>query len=156
MGTLTHYTREQKLEAATHYAVHGSLAKLERDLNIPRSTSCTWKKNDEIWVEQVEQVRMEKADKHIALYHRLTKKALKLANEGIDELDGKTLTASDIKALVVTGATATDKSLLLDGKPTSIRADSKSMQTMIDRFERIERDHQAGRGRVVSVQDQEK
>ena len=66
------------------------------------------------------------------------------------------MTAGDIKALVVTGATATDKSLLLDGKPTSIRSDSRTMQTMLDKFERIERDYQAGRDRIVSTQEKSK
>ena len=84
----------------------------------------------------------EKALEHKQAYAKIVTKALKVAELGIDELDGKSLTAGDIKALVVTGATATDKNLLLDGKPTSIRADSKSMQSMIDRFEQVERDYQ--------------
>ena len=152
MGELTHYTREQKLEAATHYAVYGSLAKLERDLGIPKSTSCTWKKNDDVWVEQIEQVRTEKRDEHIASYHELTRKSLAKANEGIDNLDVTKLTASDIKALVITGAASTDKSLLLDGRPTSISSSGAGTQVLAEQLRQLSRSLQEKQAKVVATQ----
>ena len=38
---------------------------------------------------------------------------------------------------MVTGATATDKGLLLDGKPTSIRGDSGSIDMLAQKFKYI-------------------
>ena len=158
-NNLVHYTREQKLEAATHYAVYGSLAKLERDLDIPKSTSCTWKQNgDDVWVEQVEQIRTQKRDEHIATYTKLASKALKAANKGIANLDTSTLSANDIKSLVVTGATCTDKALLLDGKPTSIKGDSSSTKSVLRFLDQISADYHKQveiKDSVVSTQEQE-
>jgi hypothetical protein len=154
-----HYTIEQKVEAATHYAVYGSYSRLQRDLGIPKSTSCTWNKNqDETWVSALEQARTETKARHISHYHRLTDKALEAAERGIDELDGQDLKPNDIKALVVAGATCTDKARLIRGEATSI-SKSEGMEELKAKFaqieldhRQIERDHRAIQGSVVATQ----
>ncbi len=69
---LTHWTKDQKQEAAIHYAIYGSLAKIERDLGIPEATVGTWKrKDDAVWVETVAEVQGEKGEEHRAKYVQL-------------------------------------------------------------------------------------
>jgi hypothetical protein len=104
-----------------------------------------WTRHDDRFNEVLENVQGEKALEHKHAYTQIVSKSLKAAERGIDELDGKSLSAGDIKALVVTGATATDKGLLLDGKPTSIKGNSNSMQDQLAKFEQIERDYQLRR-----------
>ena len=134
----TDYTREQKIDAATHYAINGSYAKLERELSIPKSTAHSWgTRGDEVWVTTIEHVRTENQDKHIANYHRLTELALDKAEQGIGKLDGDNLTANDIKSLVVTGATCTDKGLLLQGKATSISGKDSSIHDLAQQFKAL-------------------
>ena len=140
MSQLVHtdYTREQKIDAATHYAINGSYAKLERDLSVPKSTAHSWgTRGDEVWVTTIEHVRTENQDKHIANYHRLTELALSKAEQGISKLDSNNLTANDIKSLVVTGATCTDKGLLLQGKATSISGKDSSIHDLAKQFKAL-------------------
>ena len=136
------WSDDKKAECAIAVFACGSIEKAAKQCHISPKTLGHWSRHDDRFNEVLENLQGEKALEHKQAYAKIVTKALKVAELGIDELDGKSLTAGDIKALVVTGATATDKNLLLDGKPTSIRADSKSMQFMIDRFEQIERDYQ--------------
>jgi len=136
------WSDEKKAECAMAVLTYGSIEKAAKQCHISPKTLGHWSRHDDRFNEVLENLQGEKALEHKQAYAKIVTKALKVAELGIDELDGKSLTAGDIKALVVTGATATDKNLLLDGKPTSIRADSKSMQSMIDRFEQVERDYQ--------------
>ncbi len=103
----------------------------------------------------LENLQGEKALEHKQAYAKIVTKALKEAERGIDELAGDKLKAGDIKALVVTGATATDKGLLLDGKPTSIRGESTSAQSKIDYFEKIERDYQLRKANSIQGECEE-
>ena len=139
---LVNYTREQIEQAAIHYAIHGSYAKLQRDLSIPKGTAHGWTTTgNSVWLDTIEHVRTENQDKHIATYNRLTDKALEAAERGIDELAEDKLTVADIKALVVSGATTTDKGLLLQGKATSISGKSESMDAMRLEFARMSASH---------------
>ena len=152
------YTDEDRREAAIQYAVKGNLNAVGRALLIPIQTLRDWSKTD-WWDSTLVQVRAENAHEHIASYDRLTRKALALAEQGIDKLDPDTLKANDIKALVVTGATATDKGLLLDGKPTNITGSTESMAILAQTFrdmsaenKRIMADNKAINDSVVSEQ----
>jgi hypothetical protein len=48
----SHYTDEQRYQAAIEYAVKGNMAKVSKALGIPESTLCNWKK-ETWWDEQV-------------------------------------------------------------------------------------------------------
>jgi len=146
------YTDIQRVEAATQYAIRGCLAAVERQTNIPKTTLCDWKKTD-WWDEIVGQLRTENQDKHIARYHQLTSESLDMALDGLKELDPKSLKANDIKALVVTGATATDKARLLLNQPTSISSNSASMSELQAQFEALAASHNRIESTVVSSQD---
>ena len=102
----------------------------------------------------LEQVRNENQDEHISSYHEITRKALAKADQAIDSLPDD-LTAADIKALVVTGATATDKARLLQNMPTSIKGDSASMQDLADQFKRLSKQWTEKQVNVVAVQGQD-
>ena len=151
---ITHYSQEIKNEAAIQYAIKGVMSHVSRALDIPEPTLCEWKRSD-WWLALTEEVRSEKSDEHIARYQSLTTKALEAADDGIDKLKGKTLTAADIKALVVTGATCTDKARLLLNQPTSIKGDSDSIKSLTDMFTKLSQDHKNIQGSVVSVQEKE-
>ena len=148
------YPDKIRNQAGLEYAISGSIVGVSRSMGIHINTLRMWHKDGK-WDDLLAEVRASNTDRNIIQYDRLTKKALKAAEQGIDGLDLSTLRANDIKALVITGAASTDKSRLLQSLPTSITSTGKTMQNMIDRFERIERDYQAGRSRVVSVQEQE-
>ena len=75
--------------------------------------------------------------------------------EGLKRLNAEELTASDIKALVVTGATGTDKSRILQNLPTSIKGDSASMQSLADQFKELSKQWTEKQANVVSVQVQD-
>lgn len=147
------YTDDIRKRAAVEYAVKGNLRAIERDLNIPNQTLNDWKKT-EWWDEIVGQVRAENQDEHLAMYHEITRKALAKAESAIDGLTGD-LTANDIKSLVVTGATATDKARLIMNQPTSIKGDSASMQSLADQFKELSKQWTEKQANVVSVQVQD-
>ncbi len=134
------YTDVERREAAVQYAIKGSLSAIERDMGIPDSTVHNWLQTE--WFNDiVEEVRSEIQDQHIARYHELTSESLDLALAGVRRLDPETLKAVDIKALVVTGATATDKARLLLNQPTSIRGDSDSVKELAAQFAKLSADH---------------
>ncbi len=140
---LTHWTKEQKTEAAIHYAIYGSLAKIERDLGIPKSTACIWKnKNDAVWVETVKQVQTEKGEEHRAMYVKIVDKAQKQVIKALPK-------ANAAQANLI-ACQATDKVRLHDGMPTSINdsmLDNRAFADMCKELSRTMRDH-----RVVSFQ----
>lgn len=130
------YTDEERREAAVQYAVTGSVSATSRAMNIPRRTISDWKQTA-WWDEVVAEVRHAKADEHIARYQALTDKALRVAEEAIDSLDPASISASGIKALIVSGATSTDKARLLMNQPTSTKGDSNSTKMLLHEFRYI-------------------
>ncbi len=143
---VTHWTKDQKQEAAIHYAIYGSLAKIERDLGIPKSTACIWKKKgDAVWVETVEQVQTEKGEEHRAMYVKIVDKAQKQVIKALPR-------ANAAQANLI-ACQATDKVRLHDGMPTSI-SDSQDRRELCEvwkELSRTMRDHG-----VVSVQTKNK
>ncbi len=139
---LTHWTKAQKQEAAIHYAIYGSLAKIERDLGIPKSTACIWKgKGDVVWVETVKQVQTEKSEEHRATYVKIVDKAQKQVIKALPK-------ANAAQANLI-ACQATDKVRLHDGMPTSINVgqDNRELCEVWKELSRTMRDHG-----VVSVQ----
>ena len=140
---VTHWTREQKTEAAIHYAIYGSLAKIERELGIPKSTACIWKnKGDAVWVETVKQVQTEKGEEHRAMYVKIVDKAQKQVIKALPK-------ANAAQANLI-ACQATDKVRLHDNLPTAISAsqDTRTLCEAWKELSRTMRDH-----RVVSVQE---
>ena len=154
MGHIT-YTEEQKKQAAIAYAVYGNYQKVADKLNIPMTTVHTWSKEWDGWDALLVEVRSEKAAEHRQAYSRLIDKALAKAEKGLDELDGK-LTASDIKTLVISAATSTDKVRLADNMPTRIQGSQDSLEALAAQFKRLADDKVlVPRNNVINQEDTE-
>ena len=145
---VTHWTKDQKQEAAIHYAIYGSLAKIERDLGIPEATVGTWKrKDDAVWVETVAEVQGEKGEEHRAMYVKIVDKAQKQVI--------KALTKANAAQANLIACQATDKVRLHDNLPTAISTnmDAREFTDMCKELSRAMRDPRTMKDhRVVSVQ----
>ena len=96
-----------------------------------------------------------KATEHRQAYSRLVDKSLRAAEAGIDGLDISTLKANDIKALMVTGATGTDKIRLADNMPGSISgsSDVAAMQQMADLFASMSSRNKDNEDKIKAIED---
>lgn len=137
------YSDEERTQAAIHYAVTGSLVKVERALGIPNTTVCTWKKQS-WWDELVATVRSEKLEEHRAIYVSIVDKAQKRVLKDLPN-------ASARDAMIIAG-TATDKVRLHDGMPTSITQSATGLDAMVKKFEAIADSYNERQARVVSNQ----
>ena len=144
------YTDKQRKQAAAQYAIDGIMSTVSKATGIPEPTLSNWKQTD-WWESIVAEVRTANQDAHIAQYTQLTAKALSKANVAIDQL-GDNLSASDIKALVVTGATATDKARLLLNLPTSVSSKDAGISELKAQFEALSTRHKAIESTIVSEQ----
>ena len=141
---VTHWTREQKQQAAIQYAIQGSLAKIERDMGIPDATVSTWKK-EEWWVELVGALRNEKSEEHRAQYVRIVGKAQKRVLKALPK-------ATAQQAMIIAGV-GTDKVRLHDGMPTSISGKAESMSSLANEFRALSAKWEEKQSRVVSTQN---
>ena len=161
MGKGIIHSDETKIRCAYLYASLGNYSQVARDTKINRMTIQTWAKSSDVWDEALTKARQEQSDELLAQHMESARLSGIELQDRIVNGDSKWVSGELIKQpmtgrdLAVVNGIQVDKGRVNMGLATSVHADSKSMQTMIDRFERIERDHQAGRGRVVSVQDQE-
>ena len=130
------YTLDEKSAAGLEYALKGTLLGASKSTGIPETTLIHWK-NSGIWDDLLVVYRDEKADEHMNAYSKIVDKAQAKAIEGLNNLDATNLSTSDIKGLVVTGATATDKGLLLAGKPTTIKGTNQDLKSLTKMFEDI-------------------
>ncbi len=125
------YTDDQRLAAATQYAIQGSLLKIEQSLGIPDSTVGEWKKQ-EWWVELVGTLRHEKAEEHRAKYVAIIDKAQDRVLEAIPN-------ATAQQAMIIAGV-GTDKVRTHDGMPTSYSGQSGDMKALAKQFEAMVKD----------------
>ena len=131
------YSDEQRMEVAVLYAVSGNAKQVAKDTGIPRTTIVGWK-NQEWWVDVVEQLRAQNTDKALAKYAQMVDKAQDIALEKLPD-------ASAAQASII-AATATDKGRLLLNQPTSITGKAQSMADLAKVFNKLANES------VVSVQ----
>jgi hypothetical protein len=149
------YDEVLKTQVIADYAVRGNATRVAETYNIPSNTVGSWVRSE--WGQDLlNEIRAQNQDSHISKYHELTEQALDKALDAIKSLPRDELKASDIKALIVGAATATDKSRLLMNQPTSIKGDSSTVSGLVDQFnklsqeqDRIRRDHDNIQGSVV-------
>jgi hypothetical protein len=133
-------------------AVEGNISSVSRKLNIPRQTLSDWSRED--WfISLVGDVRHEKAEETASRYQELSLKALAKADAAIDRLSDD-LNTSDIKALVIASAAATDKQRLLLNQATVIRADSAGIESLAKTFASLSEQWTEKQANVVQVIDQ--
>ena len=137
------YTDDQRMQAVVHYAVTGLGSAVSRELNIPESTLCQWRKED-WWVNALAEVRSAKQDEYIAQYDKLITEGTRIA---LDKLPD----ASARDAMII-AATANDKLRLALNQPTSISASSKGIDDLKRQFEELSANHKAIESTVVSDQ----
>ena len=137
------WSDEDRTQAAIHYAVTGSLTKVEKALGIPDSTVCAWKQQS-WWDELVGKVRNEKLEEHRAIYIEIVDKAQAQTLKALPK-------ATAQQAMIIAG-TATDKVRLHDGKPTSITKSATGLDAMVKKFEAIADSYNERQARVVSNQ----
>ena len=131
------YSHKQRMEVAVQYAVSGNAKKVAKDTGIPRTTIVGWK-NQEWWVDAVEQIRAQNTDKALAKYAQMVDKAQDIALEKLPD-------ASAAQASII-AATATDKGRLLINQPTSITGKATSILDLAKEFNKL------ANANVVSVQ----
>ena len=140
----SHYSDEERNQAAIEWSVLGNMAQVSRNLGIPESTLCTWKQTD-WWVAQVEELRTAKADEIRAKYVAIVQAS---QDQVIEELPNATA-----QQAATVGAIAFDKIRLQDNAPTTIRGTSSSLKELSDAFKaEFERYRSEN---VVSVQEKE-
>ena len=147
MGNVS-WTREQKEQAAIQYAIEGNLSKLSRDQSIPKSTLFTWKQDSE-WVELIEQIRTEKAEEHIAKYNKIVDMTQDKTIELIPNI-----TSARESALIA--CMTQDKSLLLQGRPTSIQGQSSDMKSLANEFRKLSQQWDEKQVNVIKTIDKKK
>ena len=140
------YTDEQRTQAAIQYAIQGSFAKIEQELSIPKSTVHSWKQ-EEWWVEIVEQVRTEKADELDGVLTQLIDNSYAHA---LSELEKGNVTYSQA---VIGGSVAYDKQRLGRNQPTSISGKAESMSSLANEFRALSAKWEEKQAKVVSTQN---
>ena len=161
MGKGIIHSDTTKIRCAYLYASLGNYSQVARDTKIKRASIMNWARDSNIWGEALTKAKQEQSDELLAQHMESARLSGIELQDRIVNGDSRWVSGELVKQpmtgrdLAVVNGIQVDKGHTNMGLATSIKGDSKSMQTMIDRFERIERDHQAGRGRVVSVQDQE-
>ena len=146
MGKQVSWTQEQKNQAAIQYAIEGSLQKIEHGpLHIPHQTVSTWK-GQEWWVETVSRIRHEKLQEHVAKYNQMVDLAQDKALELIPNM-------KSAKEATLVACMSNDKSLLLQGKPTSISGKAESMSGLAQEFKKLSAKWDEKQVKVVSTQE---
>ena len=140
------YTDEQRREALSLYAVKGVASVVSRQLNIPETTICHWRKSD-WWLSGLEELRSQNQDEHIAAYHQLVREGLKVA---LDKLPD----ASAREAAVI-AAVATDKAQLLQNRPTAIRGDTGGVAALAKQFAQLSEQWNEKQTNVVATIEQD-
>jgi hypothetical protein len=148
-NNLTHYTQDQKNEAAILFASKGVMSKVSRALDIPETTLAEWKNKSEWWDGLVVAVRSEKSQEHIAKYNQMVDLA---QDKAITLIPGIT----SAREATLVACMSQDKGLLLQGKPTSISGKSGDIQALAKQFKELSEQWNEKQVNVVSTQHEDK
>ena len=146
------YDNRQRIEAAVHYMMHGSLTKTAKACCIPLTTLYDCKQSV-WWPTLTEQIRSEKEIEFQAGFSRIVDAAVEQIENRLEHGDVKLVKTKDgytqqrvpisaKDATVVAGITY-DKLRLSLNLPTSIRATSdNSLEALAKKFEKIGKKYQ--------------
>ena len=123
------YTDADRRKAAFLFALHGVMSKVSKDMNIPETTLSSWTRAPE-WDETLAEARSEASDTLIAEFTQCAVEAVQGARERAEKgdwhFDSRTTGLYRVpmkgKDLGILAAIATEKSLLLQNRPTTITA----------------------------------
>lgn len=140
----SHYTDEQRMQAAVEYSVSGSILKTADIVKIPSRTLYDWS-HSEWWQSEVARLRKENKDLFNAQYTNIIKDGLEEIHDRVKNGDAYVTNKGKIKRKpaslrdlgTVTGI-AFDKLRLLNNEPTSITDNSAGkLQELMKQFEQI-------------------
>ena len=144
---------ETKQAVITDYAATGNAALThEHYPQVPVESIRTMCKSSE-GIELLAELNEIKAVEHRQAYSRLVSKSLAKAEQGIEKLDVNSLSANDIKSLVITGATSTDKLRLADGIGKPAPSSGPGNQTISDQLRALSASLQEKQVNVVKTID---
>ena len=159
MGKGIIHSDTTKIRCAYLYASLGNYSQVARDTKIKRVSIMNWARDSSVWDEALTKAKQEQSDELLAQHMesaRLSGIELqdRIVNGDHKLTKGGTTVRMPMSGrdLAVVNGIQVDKGRVNMGMATSIRGDSQSMQSMIDRFEQIERDHQQIKSSVVSTQ----
>ena len=143
------YSNQQRIEAAVHYMVHGSLTKTAKACQIPLTTLYDWKQS-EWWPTLTEQIRSEKESEFQAGFSRIVESAIGQIEDRLEHGDVRLVKGAEgheehrvpvsAKDATMVAAIGYDKLRLSLNLPTSIRATSDENLAKLGRkFETIGR-----------------
>ena len=142
---------DKRVECAIAVLACGSIEKAARQCHISPKTLGHWSRHDDSFIELLDSLQGEKQVEQRAQYSRIVKKA---QNVTLKKLGESTAAQANLIA-----CQATDKGLLLAGKPTSISGKSEDIQALARQFkelseqwEEISRDHNNIKNSVISTQ----
>jgi hypothetical protein len=146
------YDNQQRIEAAVHYMVHGSLTKTAKACSIPLTTLYDWKQS-EWWPPLTEQIRSEKEAEFQAGFTRVVEAAIGEIEDRLEHGDVKLVKTKDgyaqhrvpisAKDATMVAAIGYDKLRLSLNLPTSIRATAdNSLDALAKKFEKIGKKYQ--------------
>ena len=146
------YDNQQRIEAAVHFMVHGSLTKTAKACSIPLTTLYDWKQS-EWWPTLTEQIRREKEIEFQAGFTRVVEAAIGEIEDRLEHGDVKLVKTRDgytthrvpisAKDATMVAAISYDKLRLSLNLPTSIRATAdNSLESLAKKFEKIAEERQ--------------
>ena len=137
------YTDVDRRKAAFLFALHGVMSKVSKDMNIPETTLSSWTRAPE-WDETLAEARSEASDILIAEFTQCAVEAVQGARERAEKgdwhFDSRTTGLYRVpmkgKDLGILAAIATEKSLLLQNRPTTITAHADGrLEQLFAKFE---------------------
>jgi hypothetical protein len=152
------YDNQQRIEAAVHFMVHGSLTKTAKACHIPLTTLYDWKQS-EWWPTLTEQIRSEKEIEFQAGFSRIVESAIGQIEDRLEHGDVKLVKTKNgyeqqrvpvsAKDATMVAAISYDKLRLSVNLPTSIRATAdNSLESLAKKFKKIAEKH---RRKVIDV-----
>lgn len=133
------HDNETRARVIGEYAIRGSYKATSRHTGIAESTVRDMVKS--AWGQSMlAEVRAEKSDQFVAKAQEIIEAA---AKQALDRLPD-----ANAREAATVGAIFYDKMRLALNQPTSIKADTKSLEALAKRFEQL-----SSRNRVISTQD---
>ncbi len=120
------WSKDKKAEAAIAVLAYGSIKKASAQIHVPEDTLGYWTREDEYVIDLLQSLQAEKALEHQHTYGLIVDQAQQVVLDKMDEL-------TPAQANLV-ACQATDKGLLLAGKPTSISGKSETMESLAGEF----------------------
>lgn len=161
VGQGSKYSDEDRRKAVVEYFVAGNMKIVAERTGIPRTTLSGWKQSD-WWVRLLGEVRHEKGEEFDANLTKLIDTAFEQAQDRFEKgdyrvgKDGKLIRVPmSGRDLVIAGATIYDKQRLHRNEPTSIKDDSKSIDELKKRFERISHENRLKKVNAVDGECEE-